>query len=225
MNVIERTFCFLACYIQITKWRFLVLFNVDLKTVPNSVVFLPLHKFFILRSRLTTTKVTVIIRKKLCPSPEWTIFLLLSEWPSIRTHIPWAFTSELPVCSSWVFFIYLLKSAVNPSTFHSFCIFVQIGKIEALIAHLHDSTWQKMETLRLSPSGSSETHLEATILSLTGHRQNNGRSLEEGDFISSPDELVVDKTEDVRVRVRLCLMSDHDVCGDYTEAEGKLYFF
>lgn len=95
----------------------------------------------------------------------------------------------------------------------------KVGKVETLINHIHDARWEKVETLVLTPSGNSETHREATILSLIGHRQSNGRSLDEGEFETAPEELALDK--DLRVRVRLCLMTDHEVCGDYTEAEGK----
>lgn len=98
--------------------------------------------------------------------------------------------------------------------------------METLITHVNDAIWQKhQETLLLSPSGNEETHREATILSLVGARQNNGRSLEDNEFEASSDPWVVEKGENVRVRVRFCLMTDHDVCGDYTEAEGELIFF
>lgn len=86
---------------------------------------------------------------------------------------------------------------------------------------IHDASWQKLETLPLTPSGNAATQLEATILSLIGRRQTNGRSLDESDFEASSDELV-NKVDDVKVRVRLCLMTDQDICGDYTEAEGEL---
>ncbi|XKL61368.1 hypothetical protein PGB90_008425 [Kerria lacca] len=94
-----------------------------------------------------------------------------------------------------------------------------VGKVETLITHIHDATWQKIETLDLNLSGNLETIKEATILSVIGRRHNNGRSLDESDFEASSDELVTEKVEDVRVRVRLCLTTDHDICGDYTEAE------
>lgn len=100
----------------------------------------------------------------------------------------------------------------------------QVGKVETLITHIHDATWQKIETLDLNLSGNLETIKEATILSVIGRRHNNGRSLDESDFEASSDELVTEKVEDVRVRVRLCLTTDHDICGDYTEAEGIIFF-
>ncbi|XP_065215193.1 hemicentin-2 isoform X2 [Planococcus citri] len=94
-----------------------------------------------------------------------------------------------------------------------------VGKVETRINHIHDASWQKLETLPLTPSGNAATQLEATILSLIGRRSTNGRSLDESDFEASSDELVVDKADDLRVRVRLCLMTDQEICGDYTEAE------
>lgn len=103
-----------------------------------------------------------------------------------------------------------------------FFFIAQVGKVETMI--IHDASWQKLETLALTPSGNAATRLEATILSLIGRRQTNGRSLDESDFEASSDELV-NKVDDVRVRVRLCLMTDQDICGDYTEAEGEIRFF
>lgn len=97
----------------------------------------------------------------------------------------------------------------------------QVGKVETLVSHTHDTTWTKLETLALTSSGNAATHREATILSLIGRRQSNGRSLDEADFETNSDELVGEKTDDIRVRVRLCLMTDQDICGDYTEAESK----
>ena len=95
--------------------------------------------------------------------------------------------------------------------------------METLQSRTHDANWQKIETIAMTPSGSSDIHREATILSLFGHRQTNGRSLDEDDLQVSSDGLVVEKPDDIRVRVRLCLMTDYDVCGEYTEAEGKLF--
>lgn len=101
----------------------------------------------------------------------------------------------------------------------------QVGKVETMISHIHDASWQKLETLPLTPSGNAATQLEATILSLINRRQTNGRSLDESDFEASSDELVVDKADDLRVRVRLCLMTDQEICGDYTEAEGVFHIY
>lgn len=100
----------------------------------------------------------------------------------------------------------------------------QVGKVESLQSRTHDPSWQKIETIPLTPSGSTEIHHEATILTLFGHRQTNGRSLDEDDLQVASDGLVVEKAENIRVRVKLCLMTDYDVCGDYAEAEGKLFF-
>ena len=97
--------------------------------------------------------------------------------------------------------------------------------METLVTHMTDAIWQKQDTLLLSSSGKPETHREATVLSLVGTRQNGGRSLDNNEFEASSDQWVIEKGENVRVRVRFCLMTDHEVCGDYTEAEGKLDFF
>lgn len=96
--------------------------------------------------------------------------------------------------------------------------------METLVNHINDASWQKVETLLLTSSGNAETRQEATILSLIGpQRQSNGRSLDESDFETSSDELFNGKMDDFRLRVRLCLTTDQDMCGDYTEAEGNFY--
>ncbi|XP_073977737.1 contactin-2-like isoform X4 [Rhodnius prolixus] len=79
----------------------------------------------------------------------------------------------------------------------------------------HD--WRLVETMPLSPSGASSRR-EATILSLMPRRaaKTSGRSLE----INQDDHILDDHGADsVRVRVRYCLQSNKDTCGDYTEAE------
>ncbi|XP_014244572.1 hemicentin-1 isoform X1 [Cimex lectularius] len=79
----------------------------------------------------------------------------------------------------------------------------------------HD--WRLVETMSLSPSGTTSRR-EATVLSLMPRRaaKTSGRSLE----IPS-DENILDNhnSESVRVRVRYCLQSNKETCGDYTEAE------
>lgn len=73
----------------------------------------------------------------------------------------------------------------------------------------------------MAPSGGSSTRREATILSLVPRRhavKSGGRSLEP----EEDSQFVIGRTADnIRVRVKLCLQSNHDTCGDYTEAESK----
>lgn len=84
---------------------------------------------------------------------------------------------------------------------------------------------KSQHTLFFSITGSAATRREATVLSLVTRRRNsNGRALEE-DFVDDAQESIgaqpVVTGGDVRVRVKLCLASDHSVCGDTTEAECK----
>uniref|UniRef100_A0A8D8W7X6 Hemicentin-1 n=1 Tax=Cacopsylla melanoneura TaxID=428564 RepID=A0A8D8W7X6_9HEMI len=102
-----------------------------------------------------------------------------------------------------------------------------VGIVEAITdptMNLADENdWQQIQSIPLIPSGSSATRREATVLSLVSRRRNsNGRALEE-DFVDDAQESIgaqpVVTGGDVRVRVKLCLASDHSVCGDTTEAE------
>ncbi|XP_075224340.1 hemicentin protein echinoid isoform X2 [Lycorma delicatula] len=94
-----------------------------------------------------------------------------------------------------------------------------VGIVEAATSHLPDPNWRLVESLPLAPSGSGSTRREATILSLVPRRhavKSTGRSLEP----EEDSQLVIGHTADnIRVRVKLCLQTNHETCGDYTEAE------
>ncbi|BES87266.1 negative regulation of ERBB signaling pathway [Nesidiocoris tenuis] len=83
---------------------------------------------------------------------------------------------------------------------------------------MYGHNWRLVETMSLSPSGSS-SRKEATVLSLMPRRaaKTSGRALE----ITSDDDDIIDdhSVDNVRVRVRYCLQSNKETCGDYTEAE------
>ncbi|XP_039283804.1 hemicentin-1 isoform X1 [Nilaparvata lugens] len=91
------------------------------------------------------------------------------------------------------------------------------GIVESASNHIPDPTWRFVESLVLAPSGGSSKR--STILSLMPKRnavKSGGRSLEPED----DDQLVIGHAADnIRVRVKLCLQTNHDMCGDYTEAE------
>ncbi|CAH0770951.1 unnamed protein product [Bemisia tabaci] len=92
-----------------------------------------------------------------------------------------------------------------------------VGVVEATTSQLADPDWHIIETLHLEASGSGSSRQEATISSLASRRASTGRSLDD----PVEDQLLVDRSmaDEVRVRVRLCLRSSQDTCGDYTEAE------
>lgn len=94
-----------------------------------------------------------------------------------------------------------------------------VGVVEATTSQLADPDWHIIETLHLEASGSGSSRQEATISSLASRRASTGRSLDD----PVEDQLLVDRSmaDEVRVRVRLCLRSSQDTCGDYTEAESK----
>lgn len=84
---------------------------------------------------------------------------------------------------------------------------------------VYEHEWRLVETMSISPSGAS-SRKEATILSLMPRRaaKTSGRSL---DMPSEENILDDHNSASVRVRVRYCLQSNKDTCGDYTEAESN----
>lgn len=111
------------------------------------------------------------------------------------------------------------------------CFYYQVGIIEVSTNHIHEGDWSSLEEyLMVTPSGASPTRHEATISSLRHVSKSSGRSLEPDDphsmFPGDNVLPVVDKEENVRVRVKLCLENNIQACGDYVEAESeyRLYF-
>lgn len=77
--------------------------------------------------------------------------------------------------------------------------------------------WQIVETFPIYASGSRQTHKETVIEHLVVARRSSVRSM------SIPDDEFASMEDDLnpRVRVKLCLNENHEMCGDYTEAEGE----
>jgi len=101
-----------------------------------------------------------------------------------------------------------------------------VGVVEASMGGGAREDWHLIEILPLAVSGSTSTHREATILSLVSRRQSVGaRSLNDDNLnlmAGNEDEDLIDKpVDDVRIRVRMCLKSSQNTCGDYTEAESE----
>lgn len=85
---------------------------------------------------------------------------------------------------------------------------------------MYGHNWRLVETMSLSPSGAT-SRKEATVLSLMPRRaaKTSGRALE---ITSDNDDTLDDhNSENIRVRVRYCLQSNKETCGDYTEAESE----
>lgn len=106
------------------------------------------------------------------------------------------------------------------------CLYYQVGIIEVSTNHIHEGDWSSLEEyLMVTPSGASPTRHEATISSLRHVSKSSGRSLEPDDphsmFPGDNVLPVVDKEENVRVRVKLCLENNIQACGDYVEAESE----
>lgn len=78
--------------------------------------------------------------------------------------------------------------------------------------------WQIVETFPIHASGSRQTHKETVIEHLVVARRSSVRSM------SIPDDEFASMEDDLnpRVRVKLCLNENHELCGEYTEAEGEL---
>lgn len=74
-------------------------------------------------------------------------------------------------------------------------------------------SWQVVDTLPLPVSGLMPSYKEANLDLVDGH---SGRSLVD-EPIGVNDEI------DPRVRVRFCLRTHHEHCGDYAEAERKYH--
>ncbi|XP_066903538.1 contactin-2 isoform X3 [Halyomorpha halys] len=94
---------------------------------------------------------------------------------------------------------------------------LQLVAMVEVSTSVYEHEWRLVETMSISPSGAS-SRKEATILSLMPRRaaKTSGRSLE----MPSEENILDDHNSDsVRVRVRYCLQSNKDTCGDYTEAE------
>lgn len=116
-----------------------------------------------------------------------------------------------------------------------------IGQVEASLGIVQDlatgremEEWHHVNTLDIQASGAAATRREAVIQSLVGAKHNleggyrsAGRSLggddsyygsEVPDEDLDPEHNQIHQTEP-RVRVKLCLRSTPETCGDYTEAE------
>lgn len=80
------------------------------------------------------------------------------------------------------------------------------------------AAWQIVETVQMGGSGHSPTQKKTIIEHLVTARRSSARSLGttvDNDFPPLEDEL------NPRVRVKLCLLANHEHCGEYTEAESK----
>lgn len=80
--------------------------------------------------------------------------------------------------------------------------------------HMPIPIWQVVDTLPLQVSGLMPTYKEANIGQMTGG--NKGRSLSD-EPVGVIDEI------DPRVRVKFCLRTHHELCGENVEAERKLH--
>lgn len=79
--------------------------------------------------------------------------------------------------------------------------------------------WQIVETFPIVASGSRQTHRDTVIEHLVVARRSSVRSMHIPDDEFAPLE---DETSmQPRVRVKLCLNENHELCGEYTEAEGE----
>lgn len=83
--------------------------------------------------------------------------------------------------------------------------------------------WQIVETFPIVASGSRQTHRDTVIEHLVVARRSSVRSLSiPADGFAAPP---LEEEEEIemrpRVRVKLCLNENHELCGEYTEAEGK----
>lgn len=87
------------------------------------------------------------------------------------------------------------------------------------------AAWQIVDRIELTVSGNRETHRETIIEHLATARRSTGRSL----GVHSPDhEDITSHLDDElnpRVRVKLCLRTNTDHCGDYTDAQSKYFVF
>lgn len=77
------------------------------------------------------------------------------------------------------------------------------------------SSWQVVDTLPLQVSGLMPTYKEANLDQIGSRNYKGaGRSL-----VDEP--IGVNDDIDSKVRVKLCLRTHHDLCGEYIEAERK----
>ncbi|XP_053696578.1 cell adhesion molecule Dscam2-like [Sabethes cyaneus] len=81
----------------------------------------------------------------------------------------------------------------------------------------HDSpisTWQVVQTISLAASGSKPTYKEEILDNMISARRSSARSLGDDDLPMALEEEIPP-----RVRVKLCLKSNHEHCGEYVDAE------
>jgi echinoid protein len=79
------------------------------------------------------------------------------------------------------------------------------------------SSWQEVERLHLTVSGSKPTYREEILDNMIpATRRSSARSLGDDDL-----PLALEEEIQPRVRVKLCLKVNKDHCGEYTEAESK----
>ncbi|XP_055597992.1 hemicentin-1-like isoform X2 [Uranotaenia lowii] len=81
----------------------------------------------------------------------------------------------------------------------------------------HDSpisTWQVVQSIPLAVSGSRPTFKEEILDNMISARRSSARSLGDDDLPMALEEEIPP-----RVRVKLCLKSNHEHCGEYVDAE------
>ncbi|XP_046807302.1 Down syndrome cell adhesion molecule-like protein 1 isoform X1 [Lucilia cuprina] len=100
-----------------------------------------------------------------------------------------------------------------------------IAIVESLVNRASPmATWEIVDTVTLLPSGNEATFKETTINHIT---QRTHYSMTGGRSMSHAEDITLALAENKQgpsVRVKLCLRSNHDHCGEYTNAEiGKSY--
>ncbi|XP_049288781.1 titin-like isoform X1 [Anopheles funestus] len=77
------------------------------------------------------------------------------------------------------------------------------------------ATWQVVQSIPLAVSGNGPTYKEQVLENMYSARRSSGRSMaNDDDFPMALEEEIPPK-----VRVKLCLKSSHEYCGDYMDAE------
>uniref|UniRef100_A0A8W7NY41 Uncharacterized protein n=1 Tax=Anopheles coluzzii TaxID=1518534 RepID=A0A8W7NY41_ANOCL len=77
------------------------------------------------------------------------------------------------------------------------------------------ATWQVVQSIPLAVSGNGPTYKEQVLENMYSARRSSGRSM------ASDDDFPMALEEEIppKVRVKLCLKSSHEYCGDYMDAE------